>query len=155
MREAQVALLESGAPVRLRALISDTLDRVRSSSREPALPAAVGSLLRDLAAASLIAVQPSSSAALLRVVRGGLRHRWWLALRYASVRLASGGLLLLAFLWPLALEASLAEHAGADFALFQVTLALRTALDAAWLRGALRAVSPRSASPEAQADAFL
>ena len=49
VRDAQVALLESGAPVRLRSLISDTLDRVRTASREPALPAAVGSLLRDLA----------------------------------------------------------------------------------------------------------
>ena len=49
VREAQVALLESGAPVRLRTLISDTLDRVRTASRESALPPAAGSLLRDLA----------------------------------------------------------------------------------------------------------
>jgi geranylgeranyl diphosphate synthase type II len=49
VREAQVALLESGAPVRLRGLIADTLDEVRTVSREPALPAAAGALLRDLA----------------------------------------------------------------------------------------------------------
>jgi geranylgeranyl diphosphate synthase type I len=49
VREAQVALLESGAPVRLRGLISDTLDQVRTASRDSALPPAVGSLLRDLA----------------------------------------------------------------------------------------------------------
>ena len=48
-RSRAAALLESGAPVRLRTLISDTLDRVRTASREPALPPAVGSLLRDLA----------------------------------------------------------------------------------------------------------
>ena len=48
VREAQVALLESGAPVRLRALIIDTLEEVRTASREPSLPAPAGALLRDL-----------------------------------------------------------------------------------------------------------
>lgn len=49
VREAQVALEESGAPVRLRAFIEDTLDGVRTASQEPSLTPAAGALLRDLA----------------------------------------------------------------------------------------------------------
>lgn len=49
VREAQVALEESGAPLRLRAFIEQTLDEVRTASREPSLTAATGALLRDLA----------------------------------------------------------------------------------------------------------
>ncbi len=49
VREAQVALEESGAPVRLRAFIEQTLDEVRTASREPSLPNAAGELLRDIA----------------------------------------------------------------------------------------------------------
>jgi geranylgeranyl diphosphate synthase type II len=51
VREAQVALEQSGAPVRLRAVIYETLDHVRSSALDPALPPAATALLQDLAAA--------------------------------------------------------------------------------------------------------
>lgn len=49
IRDAQVALEESGAPLRLRRVIDETLDEVRTASLDPALPAAAGLLLRDLA----------------------------------------------------------------------------------------------------------
>lgn len=49
VREAQVALKQSGAPVRLRAVIEDTLEQVRTASLDPSLPPAAGELLRDLA----------------------------------------------------------------------------------------------------------
>jgi len=49
VREAQVALRDSGAPVRLRSFIDETLDEVRTASLEPCLPSAAGLLLRDLA----------------------------------------------------------------------------------------------------------
>ena len=48
VREAQVALEESGARVRLRRVIDDTLDDVRAAAREPVLPAPTGDLLRTL-----------------------------------------------------------------------------------------------------------
>ncbi|WP_374311980.1 polyprenyl synthetase family protein [Microbacterium sp.] len=49
VREAQAALEQSGAPVRLRAFIEQTLDEVRTASLEPSLTPAAGALLRDLA----------------------------------------------------------------------------------------------------------
>lgn len=49
VREAQVALEASGAPVRLRAFIEQALDEVRAASTEPSLPADAGALLRDIA----------------------------------------------------------------------------------------------------------
>ena len=49
IRDAQVALEESGAPLRLRRVIDETLDEVRTASLDPALPPAAGLLLRDLA----------------------------------------------------------------------------------------------------------
>ncbi|WP_127474398.1 polyprenyl synthetase family protein [Microbacterium sulfonylureivorans] len=49
VREAQVALEESGAPRRLRGLIDETLERVREASTDASLPARTGLLLRDLA----------------------------------------------------------------------------------------------------------
>jgi geranylgeranyl diphosphate synthase type II len=49
VRDAQVALEASGAPVRLRRFIEQTLDEVRASSREASLTPAAGALLRDLA----------------------------------------------------------------------------------------------------------
>lgn len=49
VREAQVALEQSGAPVRLRAFIEQTLDEVRQSSRESSLPPEAARLLCDLA----------------------------------------------------------------------------------------------------------
>ncbi|MDY0909326.1 polyprenyl synthetase family protein [Microbacterium sp. CFBP9034] len=48
VREAQVALHESGAPVRLRRFIDQTLDEVRTASLEPSLTPAAGRLLRDI-----------------------------------------------------------------------------------------------------------
>ena len=51
VREAQLALEESGARARLRGVIDDTLDDVRVASRDPALPARAGLLLQQLAAA--------------------------------------------------------------------------------------------------------
>lgn len=51
VHEAQLALAESGAPLRLRALIDGTLDEVRSVSLDPSLPTRAGELLRTLAAA--------------------------------------------------------------------------------------------------------
>ena len=49
VRDAQVALEESGARVRLRRVIDDTLDDVRTSARDGSLPADAGTLLRSLA----------------------------------------------------------------------------------------------------------
>lgn len=49
VREAQVALEESGAPRQLRRLIDETLEKVRSASTDGALPERTGRLLRDLA----------------------------------------------------------------------------------------------------------
>jgi len=49
VRDAQLALEESGARVRLRRLIDDTLDDVRSASRDRSLPSSAGALLRSLA----------------------------------------------------------------------------------------------------------
>ncbi|MHC3000321.1 polyprenyl synthetase family protein [Microbacterium sp. HJ5] len=49
VREAQVALKESGAPDRLRRYIDETLEEVRAVSQETALPPAAGRLLQDLA----------------------------------------------------------------------------------------------------------
>lgn len=49
VREAQVALEQSGAPVRLRAVIEQTLDEVREASREPSLTPEAARLLCDLA----------------------------------------------------------------------------------------------------------
>ncbi|WP_169582191.1 MULTISPECIES: polyprenyl synthetase family protein [Microbacterium] len=49
VREAQVALEESGARVRLLSLIEETLDDVRATSRDSSLPEAAGRLLRELA----------------------------------------------------------------------------------------------------------
>lgn len=51
VREAQAALEQSGAPDRLRAVIYETLDQVRVSALDPALPTAAMDLLQDLAAA--------------------------------------------------------------------------------------------------------
>jgi len=51
VREAQLALEESGARVRLRRLIADTLDDMRADADDPALPAGAGALLRELAVA--------------------------------------------------------------------------------------------------------
>ncbi len=49
VREAQIALEESGARLRLRALIGDTLDHVRTAVEEPAFPIEARPLIRDLA----------------------------------------------------------------------------------------------------------
>ncbi len=49
VREAQVALEESGAHVRLRHLVVETLDEVRSDAADPALTPAAATLLRELA----------------------------------------------------------------------------------------------------------
>ncbi|SFS07973.1 geranylgeranyl diphosphate synthase, type II [Microbacterium sp. cf046] len=49
VREAQLALEESGARVRLRMLIDDTLAGVRSAADDPAFPADARPLIRDLA----------------------------------------------------------------------------------------------------------
>jgi geranylgeranyl diphosphate synthase type II len=49
VREAQLALEESGARLRLRALIEDTLDSVRTAVQDPAFPPAARPLIRDLA----------------------------------------------------------------------------------------------------------
>lgn len=49
VREAQVALEESGARLQLRRYIDDTLEEVRTASLETSLPEPAGSLLRDLA----------------------------------------------------------------------------------------------------------
>jgi geranylgeranyl diphosphate synthase type I len=49
VREAQIALEESGARRRLRALIGDTLETVRTAVEEPAFPIEARPLLRDLA----------------------------------------------------------------------------------------------------------
>ncbi|WP_308291731.1 polyprenyl synthetase family protein [Microbacterium jejuense] len=49
VREAQVVLAESGARERLAGLIAETLDAVRSGSRDDALPPRAGRLLRGLA----------------------------------------------------------------------------------------------------------
>jgi geranylgeranyl diphosphate synthase type II len=49
VREAQRALEQSGAPVRLRRLIDDALDEVRSASLAPVLTEDAGRLLRRLA----------------------------------------------------------------------------------------------------------
>lgn len=49
VREAQAALEESGAPLRLRAVIDQTLDEVRTASHEASLTPEAGELLRDLA----------------------------------------------------------------------------------------------------------
>ncbi|GAA1992328.1 polyprenyl synthetase family protein [Microbacterium pumilum] len=49
VREAQRVLEESGARLRLRALIDETLDEVRAASHEEALTPAAGVLLRELA----------------------------------------------------------------------------------------------------------
>ena len=46
-----MALEQSGAPVRLRAVIYETLDHVRASALDPALPRAATVLLEELAAA--------------------------------------------------------------------------------------------------------
>lgn len=51
VREAQVALEQSGAPVRLRAVIYETLEQVRASAADPALPGTATVLLEELAAA--------------------------------------------------------------------------------------------------------
>jgi len=49
VREAQVVLADSGARERLAGLIAETLDAVRSGSRDDALPMRAGRLLRELA----------------------------------------------------------------------------------------------------------
>ena len=49
VRDAQLALEESGARVRLRLLIDETLEKVRTASRDRALPTDAGALLRSLA----------------------------------------------------------------------------------------------------------
>jgi geranylgeranyl diphosphate synthase type II len=49
VREAQLALEQSGARVRLRRYIDDALDDVRGAAAETALPAGAGRLLRELA----------------------------------------------------------------------------------------------------------
>ncbi len=49
VREAQLALEESGARERLRDLIHDTLHDVRAASGDPCLPPRAGALLQDLA----------------------------------------------------------------------------------------------------------
>lgn len=49
VREAQLALEESGARTRLRSLVEDTLGDVRFAADDPVLPAAVSDLLRGLA----------------------------------------------------------------------------------------------------------
>jgi geranylgeranyl diphosphate synthase, type I len=49
VREAQLALEESGARLRLRALIGDTLEIVRTAVEEPAFPIEARPLIRDLA----------------------------------------------------------------------------------------------------------
>lgn len=49
VKQAQDALENSGAPLRLRAVIRETLEQVRSASYDSALPAAVGELLRNVA----------------------------------------------------------------------------------------------------------
>jgi geranylgeranyl diphosphate synthase type II len=49
VRDAQLALEESGARVRLRLLIDETLDEVRTSSRDRSLRPSAGALLRSLA----------------------------------------------------------------------------------------------------------
>ncbi|WP_426320168.1 polyprenyl synthetase family protein [Microbacterium sp. E-13] len=49
VREAQLVLESSGAREQLVALITDTLDAVRTASHDPALPDRAGALLRSLA----------------------------------------------------------------------------------------------------------
>jgi geranylgeranyl diphosphate synthase type II len=49
VREAQLALEESGARLRLRALIGDTLDSVRSAAEEPGFPIQARPLICELA----------------------------------------------------------------------------------------------------------
>lgn len=49
VREAQLALEESGARLRLRGLIDDTLGAVRSAADEPAFPREARALIRELA----------------------------------------------------------------------------------------------------------
>jgi geranylgeranyl diphosphate synthase type I len=49
VREAQIALEESGARLRLRALIDDTLGVVRSAVDDPAFPPQARALIRELA----------------------------------------------------------------------------------------------------------
>ena len=49
VREAQIALEESGARLRLRALIGDTLGTVRTAVEDPAFPLEARPLFRELA----------------------------------------------------------------------------------------------------------
>lgn len=49
VREAQLALEESGARLRLRALIGDTLEAVRTAARDPAFPREARPLICELA----------------------------------------------------------------------------------------------------------